>query len=348
MPAVNEKELRRIIKSKSASGVFCIYGTDTFNVVKYKKELVSSVVAKGDETYNLHEFDGKGINVEGLADACDGLPMFAPAMCVTVCDLDLETEKLSEARLKLLLDTAANLPETTLLIFYTAGVDICGGKKYPTPKNKKLLDIISKNGTVCEIPVKTRAEAIKEIAAQANTLGSPIDERAAALLWERCLGDMNAIMGELFKLASYSGSSLIDTHAVELLTPESNDAKGYNLADAAAAGNMTLALELYNDLIGGQNDPIYLLYILIGSMNDLYRARLAIDYGKGISDVMKDFGYAKNVEFRVKKAFGSARKTSLPRLRRCMEILAKADLDMKSGAGSPEIILEKSITQMLS
>lgn len=348
MPAINENELRRIIKSGTAAGVFCIYGTDTYSVVKYKKALVSSVIAKGDEAYNLHEFDGKGLDAEGVADACDGLPMFAPTLCVTVCDLDLETEKLSESRLNLLLETAGNLPDTTLLIFYTANADLCGGKKYPTPKNKKLLDLISKKGTLCEIPLKTAAEALKAISAEAAAQGCTIEDKAARLLWERCLGDMNAIMNELFKLSAYANGGNIDLHTVEMLTPESSDAKGYNLADAAAEGNMTLALGLYNDLISNQSDPIYLLYVLMGSMNDLYRARLAIDYGKGISDVMKDFGYAKNVEFRVKKAFSSARKVTLQRLKMCMEILTKADLDMKSGAGSPEIILEKAITQMLS
>ncbi|MCM1578824.1 MAG: DNA polymerase III subunit delta [Ruminococcus sp.] len=348
MPAVNEKELQRIIKSKSASGAFYIYGTDSYNIVKYKKALVSSVVSKEDETYNLHEFEGKGLDIQALADSCDGLPMFAPVMCVTVCDLDLESERLSEERLQMLLDTAADLPDTTLLIFYTSSADICGGKKYPTAKNKKLVDVVAKKGTVCAVPVKTRGEAVREIIAEANAIGSPIDEKAAALLYERCLGDMNAVMGELSKLSSYSAGKIIDTAAVELLTPESSDAKGYSLADAAASGNIAYALKLYHELIGNRNEPIYLLYILMGGMNDLYRARLAIDSGKGIADVMNDFGYKKNLEFRVQNAFRSARRASLPRLRRCMEILVQADLDIKSGAGSPEIILEKSITQMLS
>lgn len=349
MAVINEKELQRIIKSKTAMGVFYIYGTDTYSVTKYKKALTASVVSKEDETYNLHEFDGRGLDVEALADACDGLPMFAPAMCVTVCDLDLETEKLSDSRLKLLLETAGNLPDTTLLIFYTANIDICGGKKSPTAKNKKLCDLIAGCGTVCEVPLKGRSDALKDISAMTKAQGCTIDAPAAGLLWERCLGDMNAVSGEIFKLCSYAGSGgNVDISAVTALTPETGDAKGYNLADAAAAGDISRALSVYSELIASRNDPIYLLYILIGSMNDLYRARLAIDSGKGIADVMSDFGYAKNIEFRVKKAFSSARKSSLLRLRRCMEILAKADTDMKSGAGNPEIVLEKAITELIN
>lgn len=349
MAVINEKELKAIIKSKAAMGAFYIYGTDTYSVTKYKKALTASAVSPDDETYNLHEFDGRGLDVEALADACDSLPMFAPAMCVTVCDLDLETEKLSESRMKLLLDTAGNLPDTTLLIFYTANIDICGGKKSPTAKNKKLCDLIAKCGRVCEIPVKTRSEALSAIASLAKEQGCTVDGNAAELLWERCLGDMNAISGEVFKLCSYAGEGgNVDIAAVSALTPEGSDAKGYNLADAAAAGDISRALSLYSELIAAKSDPIYLLYILIGSISDLYRARLAIDAGKGIADVMNDFGYAKNIEFRVKKAFSSARKSSLLRLRACMEILARADMDMKSGAGDPAIVLEKAITELMN
>lgn len=357
MASVNEKELSRLIKSGELSGAYYLYGTDLYTIEKYKREMVSRVVKKGDETYNLHEFQGRNLDAEGISEACDGYPMFAEKLCVTVCDLDMEEEtkqrpghkKLDESGVKLLHETVSNVPETTVLIFYTANINVCGGKKYPTPKNKKLIDIIAKKGTVCEINVKSRSESVKMICSAASKLGSPMDDRAAGELFDRCCGNMTLIMNEVDKLSSYANGKSIDVHTVEMLTPDTGDAKSYSLADAVAAGNMSRAMGLYRELADNpENTPVYLLYVLTGSMNDLYRARLALDHGHGISDVMSDFGYAKNLEFRVKNAFSSVRKLSADRIRYCLEILAKADIDMKSGGASPGLILEKAIAQMLS
>lgn len=348
MAVISEKELSAAIKNGDLSGAYYLYGSDLYGVSKYKREMVKSIVSPGDEAYNLHEYQGKNIDIEGISEACEGLPVFAEKLCVTVCDLDLETEKPAEARLKMLLETAGNLPESTVLIFYTANIDVCGGKKYPTAKNKKLIDLISKKGTVCEISVKSESEAAKLICAMAKESGGNMENNAARLLWRRCNGNMNLIAGETAKLAAYANGAPITAAVVEMLTPETGDAKAYNLADAVTAGNVSRAMELFGELIAGQNDPIYLLYTLTGSMNDLYRARLALDYNHSVSETVKDFGYSKAVEFRVKNAFGAVRRTSAARLRRCMEILAQADTDMKTGAGTPALIIEKAIVEMLA
>lgn len=357
MASINEKELARIIKSGEASGVYYLYGTDLYSVTQYKKALVESVIKKGDEVYNLHEFQGRDLDVEGMSDACEAYPLFAEKLCVTVCDLDLEEETkqrqnhdtINDSRLKLLIDTASNVPDTTVLIFYTANIDICGGKKYPTSKNKKLLDAVAKHGTVCEVNIKTMAEMAKTISGIVAKEGGSIDQRAAAMIIERCCGDINLAVNEAKKLCSYAVNRQITTEDVSLLTHESSDAESYNLTDAVAAGNTSLAMKLYNELLDDpKNTPIYLLYALTGSMNDLYRARLALDHNHSVADVIKDFGYSRNIEFRVKKAFSAVRKIPLEQLRRCMNILAQADMDMKSGGGTPALILEKAMLQMLS
>ncbi len=345
---ISEKDLAAQIKSRSLNGVYYLYGNDPYTIAKLKRDMVRALVAPGDEVCNLHEFQGKNADVEGIAEACEGLPVFAEKLCVTVCDLDLEAEKLSESRLKLLTETVKELSDTTVLIFYTADIDICGGKKYPTAKNKKLIDAVSRAGAVCEISAKGEYDAAKVICAMAKEEGGSMDDSTARMLFRRCSGNMNLIAGECAKLSAFADGSPITEKMVEMLTPETGDAKAYNLADAVTAGNVSRAMQLYTELCESRNDPVYLLYTLTGSMNDLYRARLAIDAGHSVSDVVKDFGYSKAVEFRVKNAFSAVRRTSAARLMRCMEILSDADNDLKRGAGDPALIVERAIVQMLS
>lgn len=357
MASVNEKELMRIIKSGELSGAYYLYGTDRYAVEKYCKAMVEKTVKKGDEAYNLHRFAGRDLDVEGLSEVCDAFPMFADKLCVTVGDLDMEEEtkqrqghkSITADRMKLLTQTISDVPNTTVLIFYAPNIDVCGGKKKPTAKNKKLIDLVAKKGTVCELNIKSRSENIKMISALIAKQGSTIDERAAGLVLDRCGCDMNMAVNETDKLAAYANGGHITESDVAMLTPDSSDAKSYDLANAVAAGNMSRATELYSELTADpENTPVYLLYVLAGSMNDLYRARLALDSGKSISDVMQDFGYQANLEFRVRNAFSAVRKTSTEKLRRCLETLANADMTMKTGAGDPAVILEKAIVSMLS
>lgn len=357
MASVNEKELSRIIKSKQARGAYYLYGTDLYAVGEYKRALVKSVLDGADKTYNLHEYQGRDIDIQAVAESCEGYPVFAERLCVTVCDLDMEEEtksrpghkRLDDAAVKTLTETVSDLPETTALIFYTADADIYGGKKYPTAKNKKLIDLVAKNGTVCEINVRSRQESVKSIISKAEKLGCGITPEAAGMIFDRCCGNMNMIMCELDKLSSYVNGGVIGEEAAGILTPDYSGAKSYSLADAAAAGNVSRTMQLYHELINDpENTPVYLLYVLTGSMNDLYRARLALDHNRSAAETAKDFGYAKNLEFRVRNAFSSARKTSAAHLRECLRILARADIDMKSGRGAPELILERAIVSMLA
>ena len=161
--------------------------------------------------------------------------------------------------MKQLTETVSNVPDTTVLIFYTANINVCGGKRYPTPKNKKLIDLVAKKGTVCEINVKSRSESVRIICAESSKRGSAMDDKAAGLLFDRCCGNMTMIMNELDKLTAYANGKSIDVHTVELLTPDSGDAKSYSLADAVAAGNMNRSMELFRELINDpENTPVYL------------------------------------------------------------------------------------------
>lgn len=357
MASINEKELSRLIKSGELSGAYYLYGTDRYSVEKYCRAMISATVKAGDEAYNLHRFQGKDLDVEGLSEVCDAFPMFADKLCAVVIDLDMEEETkqrqghktITAERLKLLNETVSQLPDTTVLIFAATNADLCGGRKTLTAKNKKLIDLVAKNGTVCELNIKSRSEVIRMITSRISKQSGTIDERAAGLVYDLCCGDMLMIMNEADKLASFANGGHITEADVHALTPDNSDAKAYNLADAVSSGNMSLAMKLYHELSDDpENTPVYLLYTLIGSMNDLYRARLALDSGRNIADVTEDFGYSKATQFRLKNAFSSVRKASSAHLHHCLEILCEADIAMKSGAGSPEIILEKALVEMLS
>lgn len=357
MASVNEKELARIIKSGELSGAYYIYGTDLYKTETFGRAVCRAAVKKEDEACNLHRFGGRDFDAEGVCNACESYPVFAPKLCVAVRDLDIEEESkqhkdrktLTAQRLKALYDTVTDLPETTVLVFYTANIDVCGGKRYPSPKNKKLIDLVAKHGTVCEINAGTRNENIKSVCSRVSKQGAAIEMQAAALLVDSCGSDIYTLMNETDKLCAYAGSGVITEDMVDMLTPDITGAKIYNLTDAIAAGNVSRALSIFEKLISDpENTPILLLYSITNSIIDLYRARLAIDSGKSVSDTVRDFNVQRNLEFRIKNAFSAVRKMSIRKLRKCLCILSDADMDFKSrGAAYQPQILERAVVEMI-
>lgn len=346
MPEMNRNELDRVIRAGEVGGAYYIYGTDSYTIGQMKNALVRSVVDESAEALNLHRFEGKD-STDAMIQACEALPVFAPQMCVTVCDFDLDTVKPGDKNMKELYAEIEALPDTTVLVFYTLNADICGGKKAPTAKNKKLTDLIKKCGTLVRIDIPTPAEGAREIVAMFAAQGSSIDKAGAQELFART-GDLAGAATEVGKLAAYALGRQVTREDVMLLTPERDDTKVYALADAVAAHDLDRAVAIYDRLIDNRMDPIYLLYTVTGGMNDIYRARLAIDSGRSTEDTVNDFGYPKNMSFRVTNAFRSASRTNTGYMRRCMEILCGADTDIKSGVGKPETIVETAIIKMLT
>ena len=88
-----------------------------------------------------------------------------------------------------------------------------------------------------------------------------------------------------------------------------------------------------------------ILYVLSMSFVDLSRARAAISAGVETSKAAADFGY-KGREFAMRNAFRDCRKLPQQFLRRALEVLARADFELKSSGNDEKIVLQKTITEL--
>ena len=346
MAVITENDLKTAVKNRKFLNSYYFYGKDIAAVENYKKLLVSRLVDKDNEACNLHAFDGKSFDMDTFSDACEALPFFADYVCCTVCDLN--AEGLNADTINRLSGIIGSLPESTVLIFYYTSVDVTDGKKFPTAKNKKLMDAVGKSGGVCNFGLKTPSSLSKEIMAKVSKAGCGISREAAVFLAEQCLCNTLMIENELDKLTSYASGNEITVETIKALSPRQIETTSFDLAKAITRMDTKTAMRLLNDLTEEKIEPIAILYAVTGNMLDMYRARTAMSCGKTAQDVKEDFGYAKNVQFRVDNAFRDAQRISLPHLRQCMKILADTDAALKSMKTSPQTLLEEAIVKMLT
>lgn len=346
MAAVTESDLKLTVKNNQYLRAYYFYGKDTASVEYYTKALISRIVGRENETYNLHAFDGKNLDLDTFSDACETLPFFAERVCCTVSDLNAES--LNADTLKRLTEIVEDIPESTVLIFYYTSVDVTDGKKYPTAKNKKLMDTVGKVGGVCNFALKTPAVLSKGIMAKVSAAGCGISKEAAMFLAEQCLCSSMMIKNEIDKLTAYASGNEITIDMIRELSPRQIETTAFDLVKAIVRMDVKNAMRLFDDLTAEKTEPIPILYAITGSMLDMYRARAAMSGRKTPADVKEDFGYSKTVAFRVDNAFRDVQKISMPHLRMCMKVLADTDAAIKSSKTDPRILLEEAIVKMLS
>ena len=274
------------------------------------------------------------------------LQMFSFHVCCTVCDLNAET--LAADILKWLIDFISDLPDTTVLVFYYTSVDVTDGKRYPTPKNKKLMDAVAKIGSVCDFQYKTPEALAKDIDAMAKKEGAKIQYEAAVYLARLCGCSTIMAENEIAKLTAYVNGGEITKDTVDLLCSRQIETTSFDLAKAIARKDSHRSLALLNDLNIEKTEAIAVLYAITASMVDLYRAKVAFNCRKNVSDVVNDFGYAKNVAFRVDNAFRDVNVYSLLHLRTCVQILVETDVAMKSLKTDKWVLLEEAVVRMLN
>ena len=84
------------------------------------------------------------------------------------------------------------------------------------------------------------------------------------------------------------------------------------------------------ELASQDYDAYEIVSIISFSLTDIYRAKLARSSGLDHSDACKDFGYPKNREFAIKKAYQFCGSIPLPKIRAVINIMSDTDLVMKT------------------
>lgn len=344
MACVNDTELARNIRSGEISSVYFFYGKDIATLEAYTKKLSAKLVSKDDETYNLHTFNGKDLDLSELSDIVDSLPMFSDRICITINDLD--ADNLSDDDYKYLCEILSDVPDTTTVIIYITGISLYNKRNVLKAKNKKLITFVTKNGTVCEFSYKKPAELVKTISDRVNKRDCSISKASAEYLASQCLCNLMLINNEIDKLCDYKCSGEITNDTIDLLVAKQLDSNAFALAKAAVSFNAKRAMQLLDELYSQQTESIAILSAVSMAFIDIYRARLAVNDGASQAQVIEQFRY-KNRDFVVRNAFRDCSRISVDRIRKCINILADTDIALKSSRTSQRILIEEAISAML-
>ncbi len=349
MPNLSSADIIKALRSGPPERLYYLFGQDTGALESFAASLINKLCPKNDRTMNLHRFDGSALDVNALYEACEMLPMFAQHVVVTVNDLNMDTlNKTAGDRLRAVL---SDLPETTTVVIYSTGVDLYKNKRSLTDKNKRFADFCAKHGAVCEFAFKRAYELSKNIIAAFEKEGCGIGRLEAEYLAECCLCDTASIRQEIAKLSSYAQGRTITRGDIDALCIKKVESDGFALASNILRSRSVPVFNRIRELADQNFEAFEILGTISFSLNDLYRARLAMSSGRQQAAVVQDFKYPRNREFAVRNAFNEVQNVPLPRMRRVIKIFSDTDLYLKTRSGGKRadmLVLEEAAAKAMA
>ena len=339
MPLITKEELNSQIKERRFAPIYVICGSEQMYVSGYTRKLAEAVAGKNPSEFNFHTFGGS-VDLDTLAAAVEVVPFMSEYNCVLVTDIFIDEYNSDDAaKLKAICKRA--VPGTVLIISMPS---------YVPKKNASVFESIfkraQKDGCAIRFEAPQRKDIEKNIAKWANSRGKIIRQNTVSRLIAFCGTDLYRLKNEVEKLCAYTKGEEISYEAVDLLVAPTLETKIFALSDAVLAGRGDLAFNTLDRLFSQKEEPVVILYVLSIAFVDAYRVRVADESGVKQSVLSEDFSYGKR-SFVLNNTRTAAKFVSTEALRKCLSVLAEADLKMKSVSMNERLLIEQLIARIL-
>lgn len=344
-PYKNSQNDETLIKSELKQAqyrpVYFFFGNDPYLKRYYSEQIVDKVVAKGLEAFNLARFNWKESKIDDIVSAAETLPVFAPQKCVVIVDFDIESAKADDTKqLELLLQ---NPPAGCILVFRQNTVEVNAKK---SAKWKSFIQKINQSGLSICLDHRDNAALARLLVSGSAKRGCTLTPELARYVIDTCGNDMQVLLGELEKICFFAQGEITRQH-IDAVTIPTLDTSVFDLSKALLRSEYGKAMRLLDELFARREDPVAIFSILCMAYVDLYRAKVASLSENPVSVITDHFNY-RGKAFRMQNAARDSAGIPVERLRQSLELLGKADRMLKSSRTDNRIVLEQTITELIS
>lgn len=296
-------------------------------------DLVHELVGDGDRSLLVDEFEGDEYELREVSDAAQTMPFLTDKRIVVARDVG----RFNADDLVPLLGYLDNPLDTTDLVL------VGGGGRM----SKKLTDAVKGAGgaNLNTSPPNRAKDRHTWVRTQAEEHGVRLDGQAAGRIAEQLGEDMGRLEGILAVLRSTFGEGAkVGVADVEPFLGEAGGVPPWDFTDAIDGGKTSQALTLMARMIhGGERHPLQIMAIL-----HTHYARLARLDGvdaRNEQEAAEAMGIKPG--FPAKKALGNYRRLGGGGVRRAIELLGQADLDLRGATDlDPELIMEVLVARL--
>ncbi len=295
-------------------------------------DLVDELVGAGDRSMMVDDFEGEEYELRIVVDAAQTPPFLTDKRVVVARDVG----RFTADELAPLLGYLDAPLDTSDLVLAAGGGRVA----------KKLVDAVKAVGTVVNTSPPTRAKDRQGwVSDRVKEAGVRLDGGAMAQLG-RWLGEdagrLDAILDTL--RATYGGEAKLSFAEIQPFLGEAGGVPPWDFTDAIDAGDTTKALTLLGRMIhAGGRHPLQIMSIL-----HTHYGNLAKLDGSGARTEQEAMGVTGiKSAFPAKKALQNYRRLGGGSVKRAIELLAQADLDLRGAKElSSDLVMEVLVARL--
>ena len=320
-----------------------------------KKNIIETIIKRtvSDKMpdFNLRVFEGADCSADELVLSVQTMPFMGERTCTIVRDFDAGVY--SQDDFSVIKDLLTDLPEfVTLVFYYSDKVESKQSdseeKKENNPEAGKQRNAFKKllydKSTVVACNKLSGNDTTYMIINGAKRRGFEITRDTAESFVNYVGNDLNLLLNELEKLCSFAKDGTITNDDIRNICTRSLEASVFDIAENIFKYNAQKAMMTLYDLFAQKEDPIKIFGALTTMFIDVYRLKTAANNGFSPENVAEVFNCSA---YRLKKANQNVSKVSLEVLRSSLSVLSNTDLILKSMYEDNNIILERTVLQLL-
>lgn len=314
--------------------VHLVRGEDASLVRDAVRRLVDELVGDGDRSLIVDEHAGDDYECGALADAAQTPPFLTERRVVVGRDLHrFKADELAP----LVRYLADPLPTTSLVLVWETGA---------VPK--ALLDAVKKSGGahVDTSPGRNARDQRSWLAERLAESGVHLDRAAADLVAATLGEDLSRVSGVLASLRStYGDGARLGPDDVAPYLGGAGGVAPWELTDAIDRGDIGGAVDRLHRLLGGgDRHPM----VVLATLHTHVQRLLALDGAGARTDKeAAELLGMRGSTFPAKKALEQARRLGPAKVRRAVELVAQADLDLRGVKDWPaDLVLEVLVARL--
>ena len=304
---------------KGDSMVYLLYGINEFAI---QKEIEK--ITKDFDKMNISKYDLAEDEIKDVINDAETFSMFADKKVVIAENATIFTSS-GSGDLETLENYLAHINTSTILIF-TINEEKVDERKKITKKIKKDYKLISFNQN------ETPNSLVKSLLNGYNITSSNIN-----LLIDRVGTNSLILENEVNKIKLYKDDKTITKEDILNLTTKRPEIDIFKLIDDIVMKNKDEALEIYNEMLKVNEEPLKIVILLASQFRLMYQAKELAKKGyseKNISELLKVHPY------RVKLALQKGKKYKAETLLNYLNTLADIDIAIKTGKTDKNLALE--------
>lgn len=336
---MNAQEAIQSIKTKKLENIYLVVGTEHF-LREQVRQAFFERLALTETDLNFQQFDLVENSLNDVLLDVESSPFFGDYRLVFVeSPFFLSSEKIKneqEEALDKLIEYIENPLETTILVIWF--------NQEKMDERKKVTKRLKKAAMRIDVAPMKETDVRRYLQQTFNNEGLEFSRDAFEQFLFLTDASLSKAMKELEKIRLFAvEEKKISKAIIDSLVPKSLEQNVFDLTESILAGNVEVALRLYEDLRVQGEETIKINAILISQIRLLLQVRLLenIGYQQGaIAETLKAHPY------RVKLAMQQARKFKVPQLVKLLDQLIENDYATKTGKVEKEFAFQLLILKM--